>query len=161
MSPEQPAPVLRAPWEKFLTELDAQLEEAVELHCAGAFVLAVLYGGEVLTGDLDYIEAIPAGAVGTLQDLAGSGTALAKKYRVHLEFVPKGGIIDVPDNYASRLVDLFPGRFVKLRLRALEPHDLVLSKLTRNAARDERDFAFLAAKGLLDPDVLEERYRRE
>jgi len=157
----QHAAVLPAPWDKFLAELDAQLEDTVELHCAGAFVLVVLYGREVLTGDLDYIAAIPGSAVETLQAVAGIDTTIAKKYGVHLEFVPLGGIADVPENYASRLIDLFPRRFAKLDLRALDPHDLVLSKLTRNAARDERDVAFLAGKGIIDRATLEERYRRE
>lgn len=154
----QQATVLPAPWDRFLDALDAQLEAPVELHCAGAFVLIVLYGREVLTGDLDYIEAIPVSAVETLQSLAGPGTPIAQKYGVHLQFVPFGGIADVPENYASRLIDLFPERLSKLRLRALDPHDLVLSKITRNAARDERDFAFLVDKGVLDAALLEKRY---
>lgn len=157
----QQAAVLPAPWDKFLDALDAQLEDPVELHCAGAFVLVVLYGTEVLTGDLDYIEAIPVSAVETLQSLAGPDTAIAQKYGVHLQFAPLGGIADVPENYASRLINLFPERFSKLRLRVLDPHDLALSKLTRNAARDERDFAFLAEKGVLDPALLKKRYLEE
>lgn len=162
MSPEsQLRAALPSPWDKFLAELDARLVNPVEIHCAGAFVLIALYGREIPTGDLDYIEAIPGSAVETLQAVAGIGTTIAKKYGVHLEFVPLGGIADVPENYASRLIDLFPGRFARLRLRALESHDLILSKLTRNAARDERDVAFLAGKGIIDRATLEERYRRE
>lgn len=155
------AAVLPSPWGKFLAELDAQLSNTVEVHCAGGFVLIVLYGREIPTGDLDYIEAIPVGSADTLQALAGPDTSIAKKYGLHLQFVPFGGIADVPENYASRLVDLFPGRFSKLRLRALDPHDLALSKLTRNAARDERDFAFLVEKGVLDATLLRRRYQEE
>lgn len=157
MSPE----VLPSPWDKFLAALDDRLANPVEIHCAGAFVLIVRFGRDTPTGDLDYIEAIPSREVETLQAAGGLDSMLARKYGVHLQFVPLGGIADVPENYASRLLDLFPGRFSKLRLRALEAHDLVLSKLTRNAARDERDFAFLAEQGILDPVLLRQRYRQE
>lgn len=162
MLPDSRAPaLLPSPWDKFLAELDAQLANAVELHCAGAFVLIVLYGREIPTGDLDYVEAIPPSQIETLQAVAGPDSAIARRYGVHLQFVPLGGIADVPENYVSRLVELVPGRFPKLRLRALDAHDLVLSKLTRNATRDERDFAFLAEKGILDPALLKKRYLEE
>lgn len=162
MSPESPAAAaLPSPWGKFLAELDAGLTSTVEIHCAGAFVLIALYGREIPTGDLDYIEAIPPSEVETLQALAGPDSRIARKHGVHLQFVPLGGIADVPENYASRLVELFPERFSRLRLRALEAHDLVLSKVTRNAARDERDFAFLAQKSILDPALLRQRYLQE
>lgn len=160
-SESRPRAALPSPWDEFLAELDSQLEHTVEMHCAGAFVLIALYGREIPTGDIDYIEAIPPEDVETLQTLAGPDSRMAKKYGLQLQFVPKGGIADVPENYASRLIRLFPGCFSNLHLRALDPHDLVLSKVTRNAPRDERDFAFLAGKGLLDPAVLQDRYQEE
>jgi uncharacterized nucleotidyltransferase DUF6036 len=36
----------------------------------------------------------------------------------------------------------FPARFKKLRLFILDPYDLVLSKLSRNVARDREDVAY-------------------
>jgi len=32
------------PWDAFLKDLDRSLEEPVELHCLGGFVLTMLYG---------------------------------------------------------------------------------------------------------------------
>lgn len=162
MSPEShQLATLPTPWDKFLKEVDELLSRPVEIHCLGAFVLIVLYGREIPTGDIDYIETIPPEETVALESLAGQQSKLAKKYGVYFQFVPLGGIADVPENYAARLIDLFPGRFSNLRLRALDPYDLILSKVTRNAARDERDVAFLASKRIIDRAVLEERYRRE
>ena len=39
-----------------------------------------------------------------------------------------------------------------------EPHDLVLSKLERNADRDIEDVKMLALSGALNPETLRERY---
>ena len=43
----------------------------------------------------------------------------------------------------------------------LEAHDLALSKLERNAARDREDVKYLARNVPLDLGVLETRYRTE
>ena len=40
MPPDRPA----EPWLGFLTELDARLEEPVDFHCIGGFVVSQLYG---------------------------------------------------------------------------------------------------------------------
>ncbi len=106
----------------------------------------------------DYIAVVPHQESATLQEIAGPGSELAKKHRVWLQFV---GIADVPENYESRLIEICPGEFSKLRLLALDPHDIALSKLTRNSPIDRRDVEFLAKKELLDPAVLQERYKRE
>jgi hypothetical protein len=49
----------------------------------------------------------------------------------------------------------------RLRLFALEAHDLALSKLTRNSPIDQGDVAFLARTVPLDPGVFRDRYERE
>ena len=67
----------------------------------------------------------------------------------------------VPDGYEERLIDLASATFKYLRLRALEPHDLVLAKLTRNIDRDREDLKRLASRGLLDAHVLRSRYENE
>jgi hypothetical protein len=56
---------------------------------------------------------------------------------------------------------LFPGAFQRLRLRALDPHDLALSKLTRNSPIDRDDVAQLARAVPLDATLLRKRYQRE
>ena len=55
---------------------------------------------------------------------------------------------------------MYPGLFRHIRLLALDPCDLVLTKLTRNADRDRGDVEYLATAVPLDVSVLRERYHR-
>jgi hypothetical protein len=64
-------------------------------------------------------------------------------------------------HYEERLVPMFPGAWVHLRLFALEAHDLALTKLERNWDRDRNDVQQLARAGHLNPEILRERYYRE
>jgi hypothetical protein len=66
-----------------------------------------------------------------------------------------------PDAYEDRLVELFAGRYRRLRLLALEPHDLALTKIERNWELDRSDLALMAKAGLLDAEILKRRYDRE
>ena len=61
----------------------------------------------------------------------------------------------------DRLIALFPGQLQYLRLFALDPYDLALSKLSRNTAVDREDVEYLAKTIPLDPQVLRQRYRDE
>jgi hypothetical protein len=93
-----------------------------------------------------------------LQSLAGEGSPLQEKHGVYLQNV---GIVTVPENYSDRLLPMFPVAFRRLALFGLEAHDLALSKLERNSARDREDIRFLARAAPLDLSVLESRYRSE
>jgi hypothetical protein len=56
---------------------------------------------------------------------------------------------------------MFPKHFKKLRLFALDPYDLALSKLERNAALDRDDVRHLAQAVPLVPAILRQRYEKE
>lgn len=56
---------------------------------------------------------------------------------------------------------MYPGTFRRLHLLALDPSDLILTKLTRNTDRDRSDVEYLATTVPLDVAVLRERYERE
>ncbi|MBI2493933.1 MAG: hypothetical protein HYV94_17785, partial [Candidatus Rokubacteria bacterium] len=101
--------------------MDGQLPRPIEIHCLGGFVAALYYDLPRPTNDLDYIEVVPHDAMATLQGIAGAGSPLAKKHRVHVQHV---GVTSLPELYAERLTELCPGRFRRLRLLALDPHDL-------------------------------------
>lgn len=152
------SPELRNPWRAFLVEVDKRLPLSIELHCLGGFVAALYYDLPRPTNDLDYIEVVPYDAMATVQEIAGIESALARKHRVHFQHV---GVASLPDSYAERLTELFPARFRRLRLFALDPHDLALSKLTRNSPIDREDVAQLAKTVPLDPSLLRTRYHRE
>lgn len=154
----QPIKAPPSPWREFLQELDASLKEQVELHCLGGFVLAVKYGSPRPTGDLDHIAAVPRDAIAKIQTMGGPDSKLAKKYKVYIHYAP---VAVYPENYETRLHELFPLCFHRLRLLAFEAHDLALAKLTRNYPVDDADVQFLINKGILDPRLLRERYEAE
>jgi hypothetical protein len=56
---------------------------------------------------------------------------------------------------------MFPTVFRRRLLLGLEAHDLALSKLERNSARDREDIKYLARVAPLDLSVLESRYQTE
>jgi len=146
------------PWRAFLSELDRAVPGDVHLHCLGGFVMIVRYGMPRPTADVDVLAVTPRESLNLVLQLAGRGTALHRRHRVYLDFV---SIAAYPDSYESRLTEMFPGAFSKLRLFALDPYDLVLAKLERNSPRDREDVFFLATAVALDLEVLRERYRDE
>ena len=58
-------------------------------------------------------------------ELAGKESALRLKHRIHLDVVT---VVTAPEDYTSRLVPLYAGAWDRLRLFALEAHDLALTK---------------------------------
>jgi hypothetical protein len=69
-------------------------------------------------------------------------------------------VANYPEGYESRLARAFPV-WPKVRLWALEPHDLALTKLERSIERDIRDVIFLTQAGLIDRDTLVARFETE
>ncbi|HYL72160.1 MAG TPA: DUF6036 family nucleotidyltransferase, partial [Candidatus Dormibacteraeota bacterium] len=79
-----------------------------------------------------------------------------RKYSLYVQHV---GIATVPSGYAARVIRMFASaRWKRLRLFALDPTDLALSKLERNAERDREDFHGLARAGYINREVLKQRY---
>jgi hypothetical protein len=130
------AGVLPTRWNAFFQDVGRLIGSAVELHCLGGFVLSARYDLPRPTGDVDYIAAMPPNAVTDLETIAGQGSALSKKHGLYFQYVT---VADVPEDYAARLTELFPGAFTRLRLFALDVHDLVLTKLVRNSSVDLED----------------------
>lgn len=130
-----------APWAAFLVDVDRHLSRSIEVHCLGGFVAALYYDLPRPTHDLDYIDVVPHDARATLREIGGPESTLARKHRVHFQHV---GVASLPESYGERLTECFHGRFRRLRLFALDPHDLVLSKLARNSPIDRADVAQLA-----------------
>lgn len=132
------------------------LTEPLELHCIGGFVICYFYGLPRLTGDIDYCSAVPANL--NLIEMAGEGSTLAKKYKIRLHHV---AVTNVPENYATRLTEMFPEMFEKLRLYAPDPYDYILSKLERNTSKDRDDADYIYKTQKLDSQVLLGRYQKE
>ena len=153
MPPERPA----EPWFSFLTDLDAALEEAADFHCIGGFVVSQHYGFARETADLDVLTVVPQNLAVRVAELAGRGSRLQKKHKVYIDHV---AVTNHPTSYEDRLVRAFP-LWPKVRLWALEPHDLALTKLERSNDRDIRDVLFLAHAGLIARATLLSRFETE
>lgn len=157
MSPE--IGLLPEPWASLLGELDQIAIEPVDFHCIGGFVVTRRYGFVRETRDLDVLSITPNTQRAAFVQKGAEGSELHKKCKVYLDLVT---VIEAyPENYEERLTEMFPGRLKKIRLFALEAHDLALSKLGRNIERDRDDVKYLARQGFLTPEELERRYRQE
>lgn len=151
-------PDLTEPWRSFLGHLDNLVEQDTPLHCCGGFVLTTLYAMPRTTADNDVLLIVGSAAQRALSPLAGQGSPLHKKHGVYLDIV---AVATHPDSYETRLTDMYPGAFQHLQLLALDPYDLALSKLTRNADRDRSDVECLGTAVPLNVTVLRDRYQRE
>ncbi len=146
------------PWRSLLADIDALCPQAIEMHCIGGFAVTLHYGLIRPTGDIDVWHVIPSDAAPWLAKIAGKGSALHRKHRVHVQV---SAVATVPEDYESRLVEVFAGEFKKLRILVLDPYDLALSKLERNSEIDVEDVKHLARALNFDLDLLAARYRRE
>jgi len=120
------------PWRSFLAELDERATAETRLDCMGGFVVSMEYGFSRETADLDVLVIAPRQQIAPLLELGRQGGPLHEKYKIYLDYV---GVAKVPDGYEERLREMFPGTHKHLRLCALDPHDLALSKLERNIQR--------------------------
>jgi hypothetical protein len=149
------------PWLSFLRELDPVAREEVRLDCMGGFVVSMVYGFSRPTADLDVLDVLeiaPAEVGRSMLELGVLGGPLHKKYKIYLDHV---GVAHVPEDYEDRLTEVFQGTFKHLRLLALDPYDLALSKLERNIQRDRDDVLHLARTVPLEVEVLKDRYQKE
>ena len=153
-----PPDAIPEPWLSFLKELDAAIAMPARLDCMGGFVVTMLYGLNRPTADIDVLEIAPTAVATEFRRLGIMGGALHQKYGIYLDHV---GVAHVPEDYESRLTEMFPGTFEHLHLMALDPYDLALSKLERNIQRDRDDVRHLARTVPFDLDTLEERYQAE
>ena len=147
---------LPSPWKEFLSEIDSMLTERLDLHCIGGFVVCYFYALPRSTGDIDYYTAVPANL--NLTEVAGEGSALAKKHKVSLHQVT---VMTMPENYDSRLTEMFPETFKNLHIYATDPYDYILSKLERNGLKDRDDADYIFKSQNLDPQVHRDRYEKE
>lgn len=146
------------PWHSFLGELDREATEETRLDCMGGFVMTLLYGLPRATADLDVLLIAPREQQARLLELGIRGGALHRKYKIYLDYV---GVTKAPQDYEERLSEMFPGAYKQLRICALDPYDLALSKLERNIQRDRDDVKHLAQFVPLDLRILAERYQKE
>jgi Nucleotidyltransferase of unknown function (DUF6036) len=147
---------LPSPWNKFLIELDRLLNEPLERHCIGGFVLVHFYGLPRTTGDIDYCSEVPGNL--NLDEIAGQGSPLHKKHRVWLHRV---AVANIPEEYQARQREMVPGEFKYLKLLVPDPYDCILSKLERNNGKDRDDADYLFRSQKLSAQLLCEDTQRK
>lgn len=149
---------LAEPWKSFLAELDGSCSGEVVLHCIGGFVVTQLYGLARPTLDIDAIMISPRDQRARLMQHGQKGGPLHQKHGVYLDVVT---IAAFPEDYDERLTAVYSDSFSHLRLFALDPYDLALTKLERNTQKDRDDVKHLAHTIPLDLQVLQKRYEKE
>jgi hypothetical protein len=118
----------------------------------------VAYGLPRSTNDLDYFTLEPSNLTTAVHELAGEGSDLAKKYKVHIH---RAAVASLPENYEDRMTEIYAVAFKNIRLFVLDPCDLVLSKIARNIDRDREDAKYLIQSQRIDVAVFKDRYDRE
>ena len=68
------------------------------------------YGLMRPTGDIDVCHVIPSDGAPWLAKIAGEGTDLHRKHCVHVQV---SAVATVPEQYESRLIEVFPGEHTK------------------------------------------------
>ena len=131
-----PQPLLD-PWQSFFAEIDAALNQEVTFHCLGGFVAKVLYDLPRETSDVDILPIASNKEINSVISTAVAGSSLHKKYGIYLQVVGD------------------------LRLLALDPYDLALSKIERNSQRDRDDVKHLARVVPFDLETLKKRFQDE
>ena len=118
-----------------------------------------LYGFDRETVDLDVLTVVSANGSQATFDRARVGSELHRKRGIYLDVVTV--VENYPDDYESRLTEMFPGKFKNIRLWGLEAHDLALTKLRRNNEKDREDVKHLAQTRRITAAQLLERYEKE
>ena len=146
------------PWRSFFGEIDGTLNQEVTFHCLGGFVAKILYDLRRETSDVDILPIATNKEIDSVISTAKEGSSLHKKYGVYLQIV---AVVSIPEDYESRLIDMFPGFFKHLRLQGLDPYDLALSKIERNSQRDRDDVKHLARVVPFDLETFSRRFEDE
>jgi len=147
------------PWGSFLRELDEVATQPVDFHCIGGFVVTKKYGFQRETRDIDVLSITPNAQRQAFMNKGAEGSELHQKYRVYLDLV--GVIQAYPEDYGTRLTEMYPRQLKRIRLFAPEAHDLALMKVGRNIERDRDDVKYLARQKLITPQELRSRYEKE
>lgn len=141
-----------------LRELDARLEDPPrEVWMGGGAAILLAYDGTVATVDIDLIGE-KTGLLLHLSGLAPKGSALHRSTHLYCDVVPPG-LFPSEFGWRSRAIAIDLPELSHLRIRVLEIHDLILSKLKRFSPKDREDIRHLSGRTQVDLGTLRERYR--
>jgi hypothetical protein len=144
---------------RFLKAVEAQLEpdQELELYLGGGAALILAYDGELATVDVDFIGP-KTGRLLELSKLMGKGSEVHAQTELYFDVVPPG-LFPSDMGWRRRAIPVELREVQRIRLRALEVHDLIISKLKRFAEKDRRDVRALCNRPDVDVETLRSRYR--
>ncbi len=140
----------------FLRDLDQLLSEPVEVILAGAAALVVKYGAPRTTGDVDVIIEDQT-KLRKLLRYAGRGSSLHRRHGIHLEPLPDFALR--PHDWHAHVKKVAVAGLKNIRLKSLDLHDLICTKLGRLTSKDLEDIRFLAKTFRVHWRTLLGRYR--
>jgi len=138
---------------RFLDDVDAELEAPADLVVIGGAAAAIAYDVARATRDIDSWSALD-GALSKALERARAQSPLDIP-------VEHAAVADAPWEFESRLLQLDPERWSKLRVHVPERHDLVLMKCVRGYEHDLETAASIHQRHGLDLDTLIQRYLEE
>ncbi|HJW72516.1 MAG TPA: DUF6036 family nucleotidyltransferase [Geothrix sp.] len=154
---------MSSPIDEFIRELDHRWDgdpgPKITLRVLGSVALMMLtdYWRGTRDGDvLETLELTPT-IKGRLLALGGKGTPLAEKHHIYLDLVASGlPLLPHPPKYheATQLNETLE----HFRVEVLDVTDVVVSKLKRFNASDQKDIEEMADRGLVDRDELLKRF---
>lgn len=137
----------------FLRAVDSHLDESVQLLVIGGGAIALGYGVDVGTRDIDTYDS----NVSVLRD------ALIEARRETGLDVPidRAGVAELPYDFEDRTREILQDELSHLAVSVPDPVDLALSKLLRGDDHDLDQIAELHAVAPLDMETLVSRFERE
>jgi len=152
------------PFDAFLLELDQKwagpIDRKIVLRIIGsvALMLQVDYMRGTKDGDVLETVAMNREIQGRLLALGGEGTALAKKHQIYLDIV-HSGLPFLPHPAIYHPMEHLNAVLNHFEVEVLDVLDVVVSKLKRFSLNDRKDIEEMANRGLVDPELLVERFR--
>lgn len=143
----------RADIERFLTALDAAIDEPTAVLVIGGAAAIIHYGAESPTHDIDTFQRLsPA--------LERAAATAAERTGLDIP-VSFAAVADAPHDFEDRLEPVTELGLKKLAIYVPERHDLALMKTVRGYEHDIAVIAELHGKQPFDLGVLKTRFRDE
>ena len=136
--------------ETFLEAVDKHLVLPQSIVVIGGGALALRYGVDIGTKDIDFFHRVSS----SLEQAARR----AKEDTGLPVLVEYASVASAPEDYEDRLARVLP-HLQKLRVYAMEGHDVTLSKMSRSSKKDLEAIKELHETSYpLDVDILVQRY---
>jgi hypothetical protein len=152
------------PFDDFLIELDhrwvPETNQRICFRVIGSVALMLQADYRRVTKDGDMLEtiALTTAIQDRLLALGGKATELAEKHNIYLDIV-HSGLPFLPHLPTYHKCSPLNERLVHFEIEVLDVLDVVVTKLKPFRPNDRKDIEAMADLGLVDPELLVERFR--